>query len=139
MQEALSLPDQIDVAINYIKSLETKLKKAQEKKESFNIGKKRSYTCTNFEAKSSLKSPQMEIREIGSTLEVVLITGLDNQFIFYEMIHILHEEQAQVLNASFSISGESIFHVLHAEVCTLVNYALQKCDIRLNHSLYLFK
>ena len=32
MQEALSLPDQIDEAINYIKSLETKLKKAQEKK-----------------------------------------------------------------------------------------------------------
>ncbi|GMY10115.1 transcription factor bHLH162-like [Fagus crenata] len=137
-KEALSLPDQIDEAINYIKSLETKLKKAQEKKESFNIGKKRSYTCTNFEAKSSLKSPQMEIREIGSTLEVVLITGLDNQFIFYEMIHILHEEQAQVLNASFSISGESIFHVLHAEITagSLFDFGAAKVTERLKRFIY---
>lgn len=121
MQEALSLPDQIDEAIKYIKSLETKLKKSKEKKESLSVnGRKRSYTCTSFDAKSSLKSPKMEIREMGSTLEVVLITGLDNQFLFYEIIHILHEEQAEVLTANFSISGDSIFHVVHAEVCDII-------------------
>ena len=121
MQEALSLPDQIDEAIKYIKSLETKLKKSKEKKESLSVnGRKRSYTCTSFDAKSSPKSPKMEIREMGSTLEVVLITGLDNQFLFYEIIHILHEEQAEVLTANFSISGDSIFHVVHAEVCDII-------------------
>lgn len=118
MQEALPLPDQIDEAIEYIKSLETKLKKSKEKKEGL-MGRKRSYSCTNFEAKpmaSSLKSPQIEIREMGSTLEVVLITGKDNQFIFNEVIHILHQEQVEVLNASYSITGDSIFHIVHAQV-----------------------
>lgn len=116
MQEAVSLPDQIDEAIKYITSLETKLKKSKEKKESLNGRKKRPYTCTNFEETAGLKSPKIEIRETGSTLEIVLITGLDNQFIFYEMIHILHGEQADVFNASFSTSGDSVLYVVHAEV-----------------------
>lgn len=124
MQEPLSLPDQVDEAINYIRSLEEKLKKSQERKESL-MGRKRSYTCTTYEAIASPKSPQIEIREMGSSLQIVLITGLDNQYIFYEANHILHEEQADVLNANFSIAGDSIFHVVHAEVlCStrLVNF-----------------
>lgn len=125
MQEPLSLPDQVDEAINYIRSLEEKLKKSQERKESL-MGRKRSYTCTTYEAIAIPKSPQIEIREMGSSLQIVLITGLDNQYIFYEAIHILHEEQADVLNANFSIAGDSIFHVVHAEVlCStrLVNFS----------------
>jgi hypothetical protein len=115
MQESLPLPDQVDEAIEHIKSLETKLKKYKERKESL-MGRKRSYACTNFEPKASLKSPQIEIREVGSTLEVVLITGKDNHFIFNEVVHILHEEQAEVLNASYSVAGDSIFHIVHAQV-----------------------
>ncbi|XP_030932187.1 transcription factor bHLH162-like [Quercus lobata] len=138
-KEALSLPDQIDEAIKYIKSLETKLKKSKEKKESLCVnGRKRSYTCTSFDAKSSLKSPKMEIREMGSALEVVLITGLDNQFLFYEIIHILHEEQAEVLTANFSISGDSIFHVVHAEIKSgsLFDFGAAKVTERLKRFIY---
>ena len=84
------------------------------------MGRKRSYTCTNFEATSSaaasLKSPQIEVREMGSSLEVILTTGKDNQFIFNEIIHILHKEQAEVLNASYSVSGDSTYHIVHAHV-----------------------
>lgn len=117
MQEAVaSLPDQIDEAIKYITSLEANLKKSKEKKESLIGRKKRPHTCTNFEETVGLKSPKLEIRETGSALQIVLITGLDNQFIFNEMIHILHGEQAEVLNASFSTSGDSVLHLVHAEV-----------------------
>ncbi|KAL5573528.1 hypothetical protein UlMin_023125 [Ulmus minor] len=115
----LTLPDQIDETINYIKSLETKLKKSEEKKRSLS-GRKRSHNCTNsstFDSiNGSLKSPQIEIHEMGSVLEIVLITGLDNQFIFHEIIRILQEERADVVNVKFSVVRDSIFHVVHAEI-----------------------
>ncbi|KAL5560650.1 hypothetical protein UlMin_036861 [Ulmus minor] len=115
----LTLPDQIDETINYIKSLETKLNKCKEKKKSLS-GRKRSYNCTNSSTidsiNGSLKPPQIETHEMGSILEIVLITGLDNQFIFYEFIRILHEEGVDVVNTMFSVVQDSIFHVVHAEL-----------------------
>ncbi|EXB44647.1 hypothetical protein L484_010338 [Morus notabilis] len=115
-KEVQTLPDQVDEAINHIKSLEARLKKYKEKKKSL-LGRKRSYTCANsLESVGSQRSPQIEIHEIGSVIEVVLITGLDNQFIFYELIRILHEERADVVDAKYSVSRDSIFHVVHAEI-----------------------
>ncbi|GMN53816.1 hypothetical protein TIFTF001_022940 [Ficus carica] len=115
-KEVQTLPDQIDEAINHIKILEARLMKYKEKKKSL-LSRKRSYTCANtFQSVGSQRSPQIEIHEIGSVLKVVLITGLDNQFIFYELIRILHEQRADVVDAKFSVSGGSIFHVVHAEI-----------------------
>ncbi|XP_062105998.1 transcription factor bHLH162-like [Humulus lupulus] len=116
-KEALTLPDQVDEAINYIKSLEANVKKIKEKKKSL-MGKKRSCSSTfqNDNVMGSLRSPKIEIHEMGSVLEIVLITGQDNQFIFYELIRILHEERADVTNAKYSVFGDSIFHVVHAEI-----------------------
>ncbi|PON49682.1 Basic helix-loop-helix transcription factor [Parasponia andersonii] len=120
-KEAPTLPDQIDGAIKYIKSLETKVKKSKDKKKSLLGGtKKRSYSSTFSDnmimATGSLRSPKIEIHEMGSVLEIVLITGQDNQFIFYEVIRMLHEERADVVDAKFSVLGDSIFHVVHAEI-----------------------
>ncbi|KAE9457657.1 hypothetical protein C3L33_10435, partial [Rhododendron williamsianum] len=108
-KEAVPLPDQIDEAVKYIESLEMKLKKSKEKKETLS-GRKRSHSCT-----SEFKSPQLEIHEMGSTLDVVLITGEDDKFIFHEIIRLIHEEGAEVLNANFSVFGNSIFHAIHAK------------------------
>ncbi|KAI8551654.1 hypothetical protein RHMOL_Rhmol06G0202600 [Rhododendron molle] len=109
-KEAVPLPDQIDEAVKYIESMEMKLKKSKEKKETLS-GRKRSHSCT-----SEFKSPQLEIHEMGSTLDVVLITGEDDKFIFHEIIRLIHEEGAEVLNANFSVFGNSIFHAIHAKV-----------------------
>ncbi|XP_058218625.1 transcription factor bHLH162-like [Rhododendron vialii] len=108
-KEAVPLPDQIDEAVKYIESLEMKLKKSKEKKETLS-SRKRSHSCT-----SEFKSPQLEIHEMGSTLDVVLITGEDDKFIFHEIIRLIHEEGAEVLNANFSVFGNSIFHAIHAK------------------------
>ncbi|XP_022748934.1 transcription factor bHLH162-like [Durio zibethinus] len=114
-KEPLSLPDQIDEAVNYIQNLETSLKVSREKKDSL-MGRKRSYRCTNT---ASLKSPEIRISEKGSAIEVALITGQESQLMFYEMIRILHVEGAEVLNASFSTVGNTIFHIVHAEIGAL--------------------
>ncbi|CAN6572913.1 unnamed protein product [Malus baccata var. baccata] len=128
-KEPLSLPEQIDEAINYIKSRESKLQKSKEKKESLVGTRKRSHATSfvnvesmepnnlSIESVRSTKAPQIQIHEIGSTVEVVLTSGIDNhQFIFYEIIRILEEEQADVVHASFSTLGDTIFHVVRAEM-----------------------
>lgn len=118
VQEALSQPDQIDEAINYIKSLQEKLQECKLKKENL-MGRKRSYACTNSTAANSAatsKPPKIEIHEIGSTLEVVLITSVDSQFLFYEVIRILEEDGAEVVNANCTTAENNIFQVIRAEV-----------------------
>ncbi|XVE66180.1 hypothetical protein DITRI_Ditri08aG0059600 [Diplodiscus trichospermus] len=124
-KEALSQPDQIDEAVNYIKSLETRLKESREKKESL-MGRKRSYRCTKSaaEMRASLKTPEISINEKGSAIEVALMTGQDSQFMFYEIIRIVHEEGAEVLNANFSVVGSIIFHVVHAQVINTLRQIL---------------
>ncbi|QCD87745.1 Achaete-scute transcription factor-related [Vigna unguiculata] len=121
-KEALALPDQVDEAINYIKSLEAKVKMAEEKKESLQGSKKRYRGCfsnnnsANFAATPLPKSPQLEIQEVGSSLQVVLTTGIGNQFIFHQIIRMLHEENIEVRSAHSSLAGDSVLHVVHAEI-----------------------
>ena len=119
-QEAQSIPDQVDEAVSYIKSLQGNLEKLKEKKESLMSSRKRPHTCSTTcvgeTSTPSLRSPVMEIREMGSNLQVTLVTGLEDQSIFYDIIGILHEESAEVLSASFSVVGNSAFHVLIAQV-----------------------
>ncbi|XP_011021492.1 PREDICTED: transcription factor bHLH118-like [Populus euphratica] len=100
--EKQPLPDQIDEAISYIKSLEIKLEETKEKKESLTF--------------ATPKSPKLKIQETGSALEIVFTCGLDNQFLFYEIISILHEEGVEVVSANSQALGDSFFHVVHAQM-----------------------
>ncbi|CAL5406546.1 unnamed protein product [Camellia sinensis] len=113
-KEAVPLPDRLEEAEKYIKSLQMRLEKYKEKKETL-LGRKKSHSCiTDF--KQALKSPQIEIREMGPAVNVVLISGQENKFIFHEIIRLIHEEGAEVVNASFSVIGKSIHHVVHAKI-----------------------
>lgn len=107
----MPLPDQIDEAVEYIKTLKSKLDKNQDKKNKL-VGRKRSRTCMTTETtSSSSKSPQVEIHEMGPDQDLILINGLNNHFTFYEIIRVIHEEGAEVLHANFSASGNSIFQL----------------------------
>ncbi|KAF7850524.1 hypothetical protein BT93_L5410 [Corymbia citriodora subsp. variegata] len=114
-QEAKSLPDQIDKAIRYIKGLETALKEAKDKKENL-MGKKRPSPSTSSNTLDAIKSPQIEIRMRDSSLEVILTSGVHDQFIFSEIFRMLHEEKVEVLNANFSIVGNLVYHLVHAKI-----------------------
>ncbi|KAL2331685.1 hypothetical protein Fmac_019266 [Flemingia macrophylla] len=116
-QEAMSVGDQIDEAINYIKSLQARMKMAQKKKERLMETKRSRSGCSSAsEAQRSLKLPRIETHETGSSLEVILTCGVDNQFIFREIIRILHEENVEVISTNSSIVGDSMLHVVHGEV-----------------------
>ncbi|CAI8592594.1 unnamed protein product [Vicia faba] len=115
-KEALPLPDQIDDAINYINSLKTDLKLAKEKKESLMRRKRSRSGCSSSSgAKGSIKSPNIEIHENGSSLQVIVTCGVDDKFIFYEILRILHEDHVEVISANSSLVGDSVIHVVHAE------------------------
>lgn len=63
-----------------------------------------------------LRPPQIEIHAIDTALEVVLITGLNSEFMFSETIRVLHEEGAEIVNASFTAVEDTIFHTIHSKV-----------------------
>lgn len=122
LQEVTSLTDQLDEAANYIKKLQTSLEKMKEKKHSL-IGTERANmmsstgpTTSSSGVPMGVKSPQIEIRQMGLALEIVLITGLDFQFMFNEIIRALHEQGADIVNASFSVVEDTVFHTIHSQV-----------------------
>ncbi|CAA3021544.1 transcription factor bHLH162-like isoform X2 [Olea europaea var. sylvestris] len=110
-REAVPLPDQLGEAANYIKNLQISLEKIKQKKDCLTgVGKCSSSTM------GRLKLPNIEIHVIGLAVEVALITGLDCQFMFSEIVRMFHEEGAEVLRASFSIQGETVFHTIHSKL-----------------------
>ncbi|XP_050381606.1 transcription factor bHLH162-like [Argentina anserina] len=145
-KEPPSLPEQIDEAINYIKTMESNLQKYKQKRDKLKFDRKRSYelcssssSCTTFETGSGApaKSPQIQIHWNGSTLELVLTTGLHNQFIFYDIIRMLDQEQADVVHASFSASGDSILHLVRAEMGNLMlDFGAARITDKLNRIVY---
>ncbi|GLU22997.1 hypothetical protein SLE2022_390320 [Rubroshorea leprosula] len=132
-REPMSLPDQLDEATNYIKKLQTNLERMKERKDGL-MGMVRR---RNASRSSGIKCPEIKIQEMDSALEVVLITGLDGQFIFNETIRILHEEGADIVNASFSVVNDIIFHTIHCKVGdSAPGFGAARISERLNKFLY---
>jgi FtsZ-binding cell division protein ZapB len=115
-QEAISMPDKLEEATNYIMKLQINLEKMKEKK-NFLLGIQRS-TNVNMDRNKNLgfKSPKIEIQQFGLVLEVVLITCFDSQFLFNETIRVLHEEGVDIVNASYKVNEDSVFHSIHCQV-----------------------
>jgi len=115
MQEAISTPEQLGEATNYIKKLQINLEKMKEKK-NFLLGIQRPNVNMNRNENMGLKSAKIKIEQIGLVLEVVLITGLDSQFLFSETLRVLHEEGVDIVNASYKVNEDSVFHSIHCQV-----------------------
>ncbi|KAI3970517.1 hypothetical protein MKX01_024164 [Papaver californicum] len=63
-----------------------------------------------------LNLPILEVRDFDTTLEVVLITALNKNYMFYELITVMEKEGAEVIHASFSVVNDKIFHTIHSQV-----------------------
>lgn len=109
----VSLPDQLEGATNYIKMMQAKLKKMKHKKNYLT-----SASC------SSNTLPNIDVRATGSAIEVVLITGLDCQFMFSGIIRLLHEQGAEVVGATFSVLDNTVYHTIHSQVFSLLSYII---------------
>ncbi|XP_016482586.1 transcription factor bHLH162-like [Nicotiana tabacum] len=117
--EMLSQQDQVDQAITYIEQLKERVEVLKRRKDELvaqgtgersRYSKKVMTTCT-------LETPAVEVRELGSTLEVILISGLKKKyFTMQEVINILEEGGAQVVTAHFSTICDKVFYTIHAQV-----------------------
>ncbi|KAK1388881.1 transcription factor bHLH162-like [Heracleum sosnowskyi] len=139
-KEGLALPDKIDEAVKYIQSLQVELEKYKDKKEKL-MSRKREHSCITNDIKSTTKSsPCFEIHEMGPDLDMVLVNGLNDSFIsFNEIIHVLHQQGSEVVQASFSNTGNSVFHILHPSKCadpTLRCQATANISRRLNELIF---
>ncbi|XP_028777424.1 transcription factor bHLH162-like [Neltuma alba] len=139
-REVVSVPDQLGEATNYIKKLQIRLEKMKEKKLNLmGTGKKRnaneSLTNNSRGIIRGSKSPKVEIHQMGSALDVSAITGLDCQFIFNEFIRILHEEQADIVNASYSVVQDAVFHTIHCQISEFGNRS-ERISERLKRFVY---
>ncbi|XP_052520160.1 LOW QUALITY PROTEIN: uncharacterized protein LOC128071316 [Budorcas taxicolor] len=114
-KDLLSLPDQLAQAGTYITQLKERVEELQRRKQEAlsNIG---AIGSTENSPMSSITYPLFELRDLGSRLEIVLVTGMKKKFMLYEVISILTEEGAEVVNASVSTIGAKVFHTLHAQV-----------------------
>ncbi|CAL5418946.1 unnamed protein product [Camellia sinensis] len=60
--------------------------------------------------------PVLMVRNMGSTLEVNLSTGLDKEFKLHEVLSVLKEEGVEVVSASYTTVGNQIFYTIHAQI-----------------------
>lgn len=124
----MALPNQIDAAITYIKSLEIKLEKSKMQLEKLlrKSQKRPNLLCiANHDPNSSNSklSPQIEIQEMSPTMDLILMTSLDNLAMFYNIIRLLHEEGFEVINSSFSLHGNSMLQIFHQTKVSIYIYA----------------
>ncbi|KAF5190164.1 Transcription factor bhlh [Thalictrum thalictroides] len=118
-KDTLSQQDRLDHAAAYIKGLQERVEELKRKKQ-FRLGtnnpNKNFHAHTTNPIWGCIRLPVLELRDMESTLEVVLITSLDKNFMFYQVISILEEEGANVLNANSSTVGDKVFHTIHSQV-----------------------
>ncbi|CAJ2648631.1 unnamed protein product [Trifolium pratense] len=115
-KKAISTPDKVEEATKYIKKLQINLEKMKEKK-NFLLGIQRSTNVDMDRSKNlGFKNPKIEIQQFGLVLEVVLITCLDSHFLFNETIRVLQEEGVDIVNASYKVNEDSVFHSIHCQV-----------------------
>ncbi|KAK4568580.1 hypothetical protein RGQ29_004124 [Quercus rubra] len=113
-RDIISQQDQLDYAASYITQLKENIEKLRIRKEQAMGLENGSNTMDTMMFGSRL--PVFDLRDFGSSIEVIVISGLQKSFMVYEIISILEEEGAEVVSASFSTVGDKIFHTVHAQV-----------------------
>ncbi|XP_061956164.1 transcription factor bHLH162-like [Populus nigra] len=112
----LSQQDQLELAACYIKQLRERVEGLKRVKEEQAITTTRTSSSAMTSMMIGLRLPVVELRDFGSTIEVVLISGLNKNFMFYEVINVLSDEGVEVISASYSTVGDKVFHTIHAQV-----------------------
>lgn len=112
----LSQQDQLHLAATYIKHLRERIEKLKGEKEKAMNMMMMSNQSNNRIFNTGSELPLLEIKDLGSGIEVMLISGLNKNFMLYEVISVLEEEGAEVVTANFSTVADKIFYTVHAQV-----------------------
>ncbi|CAA6671500.1 unnamed protein product [Spirodela intermedia] len=95
--------DRLDDACSYIRETRERLAKMEERREAM----------VNANA-GPAALPHLEVRDLGSGVEVVLVSRRADQPVFFEILRVMEEEGAEVVNAGFAVAGGAAFHSFHS-------------------------
>lgn len=119
LQQASTASNDLDQAACYIKKLKERIENLKQKKTATIKTEELNNENNGAKMIELNRLPLIEIKELGSVLEVVLISELEKPFIFHKVISVLEEEGAVVINASFSVVGDKIYHTIHTQVLVM--------------------
>ncbi|XP_057772713.1 transcription factor bHLH167-like [Salvia miltiorrhiza] len=106
-KEFLSHLDQIDEAASYIKILRERIQVLERRK---------AQLINSGSTGGGLMSPILTVKELGFGVEVVLISGVNKNFLLSQVISVIEQEAAQVLTVNISTVAQNIIYTLHAQV-----------------------
>ncbi|CAO2204961.1 unnamed protein product [Urochloa humidicola] len=122
----------LDEAAEYIKKLKERVDELQQKRSSAQLlagmrggGGASISTATTTSGGGSEEAddeamaappPVVEVRHHhdGSSLDVVLVSSVARPFKLHEVVTVLEEEGAEIINANFSVAGRKIFYTIHS-------------------------
>ncbi|KAK9113773.1 hypothetical protein Syun_020570 [Stephania yunnanensis] len=132
-----SLLKRLDEATLHIRGLQERVEVLKRKRQHLAMGNGDDST-TNPSMYSPSSNSILKVRELAdSTMEVFLICGLNKNFKFYELISVIEEEGAEVVNANFSTQGDKIIHAIHCQAkCPRIGFEISNVRKRLNEFVY---
>ncbi|KAL6010996.1 hypothetical protein ACLOJK_001440 [Asimina triloba] len=129
-REALSQQDQLECAEAYIRLLKEKVDGLKQKRDLLAKGMNGTTVSRDIGGGMmglGVRLPVIEVRDLGTSLEVVVISGLNKNFMLCDVISAIEEEGAGVVNANFSFVGDKIFHIIHSQVtCARVGFESER-------------
>ncbi|KAK8522487.1 hypothetical protein V6N13_115455 [Hibiscus sabdariffa] len=106
----MSMPELVDQATAYVKELQQNLEKYKQMKVEM-----KEKLGPDGSKKSRKISPVLNITDLGSHLEVNLITGLNNRFALSDFIGILHEGGAEIISATCQYTEDRAIYTIFSQ------------------------
>ncbi|KAL1567382.1 transcription factor bHLH162-like protein [Salvia divinorum] len=119
-KEIGSMSDQLEEAARYINKLQERLEVMKQKRNFLKVQKSVSsnfsFRCESDAGRGPNQESSLEVHANGSTLDVVLVTGVQHRCMFKEIIRILTEEGTDVVSAGLSVLDGAVFHNVYSEI-----------------------
>ncbi|XP_021718904.1 transcription factor bHLH162-like [Chenopodium quinoa] len=130
-KDTLSQANKIEQATGYIVKLRERVDNLSKRKEQLQqmmvndeegtSSSEQNTTASNNNSDATMSNsglllPIIKVKDLGSCLEVQLMLELESNIKLYEVIRVLEEEGAEVVNATFSNNtGNMALHTLHCK------------------------
>uniref|UniRef100_A0A0D9UVW0 BHLH domain-containing protein n=1 Tax=Leersia perrieri TaxID=77586 RepID=A0A0D9UVW0_9ORYZ len=135
-KETATQLDHLEQAAAYIKQLKGRIDDLKKRKQQAT-----SLTSSSNGGKQAGGMPVVEVRCQEGTLDVVVVREAaagdgERSVRLHEVIAVLEEEGAEVVNASFSVVGDKIFYTLHSQaLCSRIGLDASRVSHRLRSLL----
>ncbi|KAJ9176395.1 hypothetical protein P3X46_011712 [Hevea brasiliensis] len=123
----LSGPEVLDQATSHVKQLQGRIEELMNRRKEMQPTMK----------SSSARIPALNIRTRDTILEVNLITGLQKNFMLHEIINVLQEEGADIINFAYRSTCDSVLYSIRAQAISVrIGMEIPTIEERLKEVIY---